>query len=99
MLKKSQPKPKMTSTTAATMNASSSSANSVIINTKIENATEGISNKNPEDYPCYYCSYSTNNEDEYEQHVVLRHPGKLAYPNKAEIEKSGLKGQGKEWEK
>jgi hypothetical protein len=50
------------------------------------------------DYSCYYCDYRTDNEHDYERHVVQTHEGKPAYPNKAEIEKSGLKPQGKDWE-
>jgi hypothetical protein len=65
---------------------------------KIAKIEYRISNENQEDYPCYYCEYRTNNEEEYKQHVALRHPGRLAYPNKAEIEKRGLKAQGKSWE-
>jgi hypothetical protein len=33
-------------------------------------------------YKCHYCNYQTNNEKEYEHHVVMRHPGKPAYPQK-----------------
>jgi hypothetical protein len=46
-------------------------------------------------FPHYYCDYGTNDEDDYERHVVIKHPGKLAYPNKPEIEKLGLKPQGR----
>jgi hypothetical protein len=49
-------------------------------------------------YLCYYCDYKTNNKYYYERHVVLRHDHSPAYPNKAEIEKRGLKPKGKEWE-
>lgn len=38
-------------------------------------------------FNCYYCKYQTNIEREYEHHVVLRHPGKLAYPSKMDLEK------------
>jgi hypothetical protein len=53
------------------------------------------------DYPsnCYYCDYKPDRKDHYERHVILRHNHCLAYPNKAEIEKRGLKPQGKDWEK
>jgi hypothetical protein len=51
-----------------------------------------------EDFYCYYCDFKTNSEHDYDRHNVLKHPGKCAYPNKAEIEKSGLKPQGKDWE-
>jgi hypothetical protein len=40
-----------------------------------------------------------DSEKDYYLHVVLKHPGRLAYPNKAEIEKRGLKPQGKDWER
>jgi hypothetical protein len=58
------------------------------------------SNNHPEEYNylCYYCDYNTNNKDHYERHVVLRHDHSPAYPNKAEIEKRGLKPQGRSWE-
>jgi hypothetical protein len=54
----------------------------------------------PSDYPpnCYYCEYKPDSKDHYEQHIVLKHNHRIAYPNKAEIEKRGLKPQGKEWE-
>ena len=66
---------------------------------KTEKKEQGISNnKNLEDYSCYYCDYRTNNKDDYEQHVIIKHPGRPAYLNKAEIEKRGLKPQGKSWE-
>ena len=49
-------------------------------------------------YPCYYCDYKTDNKDHYERHVIRIHYHSPAYPNKAEIEKRGLKPQGKDWE-
>jgi hypothetical protein len=49
-------------------------------------------------FPCYYCDYGTNDEDDYERHVIMKHPSKVAYPNKLEVEKLGLKAQGKSWE-
>jgi hypothetical protein len=54
----------------------------------------------PSDYPtiCYYCDYKPYNKDHYEQHVVLKHNHCIAYPNKAEIEKRGLKPQSRSWE-
>jgi hypothetical protein len=65
-----------------------------IFRAKIEYRTSIVT----EDYTCYYCDYGTNNEDNYQQHVIKKHHSKPAYPNKAEIEKSGLKAQGKKWE-
>ena len=49
-------------------------------------------------YSCYYCEYKTDNKDHYERHIILRHPGNPAYPNKAELEKRVLEPQGKDWE-
>ena len=40
-------------------------------------------------FKCYYCKYETNIEREYERHVVLKHPGRLAYPSKIDLEKMG----------
>ncbi|MFL6421685.1 MAG: hypothetical protein ACJ71P_20080 [Nitrososphaeraceae archaeon] len=53
------------------------------------------------DHPpiCYYCGYKPYSKDNYEGHVVMRHGHSLAYPNKAEIEKWGLKPQGVNCEK
>jgi hypothetical protein len=48
---------------------------------------------------CYYCDYKADSKDNYEAHIVLRHKHCIAYPNKAEIEKRGLKAQGKDWKK
>jgi hypothetical protein len=50
-------------------------------------------------YDCYYCmSYQTNNEKDYERHIISKHPKKQAYPTKAELEKHNLTPQGKSWE-
>ena len=68
---------------------------------KIQEKEQGTTNNNLEDYlcySCYYCDYKTDNKDHYERHVILRHDNCPAYPNKAEIEKRGLKRQGKDWE-
>jgi hypothetical protein len=37
-------------------------------------------------------------ENNYERHVIMRHGHSTAYPNKAEIEKMGLKAHGRECE-
>jgi hypothetical protein len=47
---------------------------------------------------CYYCSFQTNNNEEYERHVVQKHWPKVAYPNKVSLEKMGIKGKDKPWE-
>jgi hypothetical protein len=50
-------------------------------------------------FDCYYCgNYQTNIETDYQHHVVLKHPRKQAYPSRAELEKLGIHGKGKEWE-
>jgi hypothetical protein len=49
-------------------------------------------------YSCYYCDYKIDKMDHYERHIILRHNHCPAYPNKSEIEKRGLKPQGKDWE-
>jgi hypothetical protein len=41
-------------------------------------------------FKCYYCTYQTYDEREYEHHVVLRHQGKLAYPSEVDLEKMGV---------
>jgi hypothetical protein len=71
---------------------------SVRSNQETEEKEQGTSNSNLEDYSCYYCDYETNDKGEYENHVVITHD-RPAYPNKAEIEKRGLKPQSKDWER
>jgi hypothetical protein len=48
------------------------------------------------EYQCYHCDFKTENKGHYESHVIIRHGHSPTYPNKAEIEKHGLKLQGKE---
>ena len=50
-------------------------------------------------FQCYYCNFKTNSNDEYEGHTMMKH-GKChpCYPSKADLEKLGLKAQGKDWE-
>ena len=64
---------------------------------KIEEKEQGISNNNVEEFTCYYCDYGTYVKEDYERHVANIHH-LPAYPNKAEIEKRGLKPQDKGWE-
>jgi hypothetical protein len=47
-------------------------------------------------FSCYHCDYNTDNKDHDERHIILRHNHCPAYLNKAEIEKRGLKAQGKD---
>jgi hypothetical protein len=64
-----------------------------------EKKEQGISNSNLEDYSCYYCKYNTDSQDDYERHVIKQHGlGHQCYPSKADIERLGLKPQGKSWE-
>jgi hypothetical protein len=55
-------------------------------------------------YQCYYCDdyysdvFDKDCKTRYEDHMLVRHGNSHPYPNKAEIEKLGLKPQGKEWE-
>lgn len=49
-------------------------------------------------YSCYRCEFETSIQTEYERHNVLDHPGKPAYPSLADLEKDGLRPQGKHWE-
>jgi hypothetical protein len=41
-------------------------------------------------FKCHYCSYQINIQSEYERHVVMGHPGKLAYPSDIDLEKEVL---------
>ncbi|MFL6343869.1 MAG: hypothetical protein ACJ71A_00275, partial [Nitrososphaeraceae archaeon] len=52
------------------------------------------------DYQCYYCdNFKTNNNDDYETHVIKKHAqSHPCYPSKADLEKLGLKVQGRSWE-
>jgi hypothetical protein len=51
------------------------------------------------DYSCYYCSnLQTNYKGYYQNHMILQHSDKPPYPNKADLERLGLKAQGKSWE-
>ncbi len=42
-------------------------------------------------FKCYYCNYQTRIEREYERHVIIKHPGKLAYASGIDLEKMGIK--------
>jgi hypothetical protein len=52
-------------------------------------------------FECYYCkgsNFRTNDENDYQRHVIKKHPGKPCYPSKADLKRLGLKAQEKEWE-
>jgi len=51
-------------------------------------------------FECYYCIEfpSTNNKNEYEEHVNSKHPWLPAYPSKGYLKRFGLFSRGKKWE-
>jgi hypothetical protein len=52
-------------------------------------------------YSCYHngCDFRTIDEKDYHRHAAQKHTGiPVLYPTKAELEKYGLKAQGKSWE-
>jgi uncharacterized C2H2 Zn-finger protein len=50
-------------------------------------------------FRCYYnCDIQFNTEKEYVKHCVMTHENKPAFPSLVDIEKQGLKPQGKRWE-
>ena len=69
-------------------------------NTLDNNNSENDNPDNKEDiFECYYCdTFVTKIQSEYETQL-LKHPKALYYSNYPEIVRSGLKPQGKRWEK
>jgi len=57
-------------------------------------------NQNEIIFECYYCNEFTPTNDEltYKRHIVLEHPGRLAYPTELDLKKIGIKPKGKKWE-
>ena len=50
-------------------------------------------------YSCYHCdNFETNTKQDYESHVIFRHPHMPGYPSKADLRMLGIQGKGKEWE-
>jgi hypothetical protein len=50
-------------------------------------------------FECYHCNmFRTDIKEDYESHVVLKHPERPCYPSKAYLDKFGLKEKGKDWE-
>jgi len=47
---------------------------------------------------CYYCSFATDIDLEYQQHVKQKHPSKPVYSTISQIQKYSLKPQNKIWE-
>jgi len=70
---------------------------------KIEEKEQGISTYY---YSCYYCNdfQPTNEEAGYKNHIIIKHmlsssdKDQPCYSCKADIERLGLKAQGKNWE-
>jgi hypothetical protein len=55
--------------------------------------------QNLEEFSCYYCcGFQTNSEEQYMRHCAIKHPKKPFQPTKADLERHGLKAQGKSWE-
>jgi hypothetical protein len=62
---------------------------------------QGQGQGNSYSFKCYYpgCEFQTDSEREYQKHGASKHlENPLLYPSRYEIEKYGLKKQGKEWE-
>lgn len=48
---------------------------------------------------CYYCLYDKfTSKEQYERHVLLKHPKKLCYPGTSDLELLGIQGQNMPWE-
>jgi hypothetical protein len=51
-------------------------------------------------YTCYHCeSFHTDSQNDYERHMAKKHFKLPAYPSMADLQRHGLKAQGKDWEK
>ena len=50
-------------------------------------------------YQCYYCSFQTEDEDQYVRHGVKNHLYLPIFPGEADLERHNLTPQGKPWEK
>jgi hypothetical protein len=72
------------------------SVNSTNNNFEVQELTE----HKKELFDCYYCPDfpTTPNKKDYEIHVVLKHPKKIAYPGLADLKKNNLKPHRKSWE-
>jgi hypothetical protein len=64
------------------------------------NQQNNILDLNNHMFECYYCEEfsDTDYKSDYEKHIVLKHPNKLAYPSIADLEKMNISPKGKEWE-
>ncbi len=84
-----------------------SSSAKEIVNISAENESEQCAHSkdlshasHASQFECYHCGsfQSTDNKEDYERHVVLKHPGKPAYPSNASLARLGIEGKGKQWE-
>lgn len=51
-------------------------------------------------FSCYHCEgFDTDSRDDYESHMAKKHFKLPAYPSIADLQRHGLKAQGKDWEK
>jgi hypothetical protein len=67
-------------------------------------STEGVNGNGDggsrSSYSCYHCDgFHTGNQDYYENHMARCHFRLPAYPSVADLQRYGLKPQGKSWEK
>jgi hypothetical protein len=44
-------------------------------------------------FVCYYCSFQTDIQEDYERYVVLTHPRKPCYPSMADLSARNAKGK------
>ena len=64
-----------------------------------ENLENVVVDDKKEIFRCYYnCDMQFTAEQEYVKHCVMTHHNKPAFPSLVDIEKHGLKPQGKRWE-
>jgi hypothetical protein len=67
--------------------------------TLVEKHTTVTQQKQQFKFDCYYCDiFQTNNKEEYESYIVLRHPERPCYPSKPDLVRFELGAKGKEWE-
>jgi hypothetical protein len=65
----------------------------------VEKHTTVIQQQRQLKFDYYYCNiFQTNNKEEYESHIVLRHPGRPCYPSKPDLARFELDAKRKEWE-
>jgi hypothetical protein len=59
-----------------------------------------LGSNNPDLFECYYCDEFSVivHKMDYERHVVLNHPNKLASPSIADLKKMNTSPKGKKWE-